>query len=81
MKGRFRRACIRCASRIGSKSRVKFADEKRASFDNGGRPCLHPELVSIDKNNSSYTLYEVCQTQLMQRLTCEPCQVIVGDGC
>lgn len=50
IKGRLRRACIRCASRTGSKSRVKLADEKRASLDNGGRPFLHYGLVSVDKN-------------------------------
>jgi methylphosphotriester-DNA--protein-cysteine methyltransferase len=45
MKGRFRRACIRCASRIGRRERVKFAEENRASVERGGRPCLR-EIVS-----------------------------------
>lgn len=40
MKGRFRRACIRCARRIGRRERVKFAEENKASVDNGGRPFL-----------------------------------------
>jgi methylphosphotriester-DNA--protein-cysteine methyltransferase len=40
MKGRFRNACIRCASRIGRRERVKFAEENNASLESGGRPCL-----------------------------------------
>lgn len=32
---------MRCASRMGSSERVKFADAKRASADSGGLPCLH----------------------------------------
>jgi methylphosphotriester-DNA--protein-cysteine methyltransferase len=40
MKGRFRRACIRCASRIGRRESVKFAEENKASVERGGRPCL-----------------------------------------
>lgn len=40
MKGRFLRLSIRCARRIGRRERVKLADEKRASVDSGGRPCL-----------------------------------------
>ena len=40
MNGRFRSAWIRCAKRIGRRERVKFAEEKRASADRGGRPCL-----------------------------------------
>jgi hypothetical protein len=40
MKGKFRSAWIREASRAGSKESVKFAEARSASLDNGGRPCL-----------------------------------------
>lgn len=40
IKGRFRRDWIRCANRMGRRESVKFAEEKRACSDNGGRPCL-----------------------------------------
>lgn len=40
MKGRFLRARIRCASRAGRSDKMKFAEEKSASADSGGRPCL-----------------------------------------
>lgn len=32
---------MRWASRIGSKERVKLAEEKRASVESGGRPWLY----------------------------------------
>jgi methylphosphotriester-DNA--protein-cysteine methyltransferase len=41
MKGRFRRAWMRCASRMGKRERVKLADENSASVERGGRPCLY----------------------------------------
>ena len=40
MNGRFRRAWMRCASLIGKSERVKFAEDRRASVERGGRPCL-----------------------------------------
>lgn len=40
MKGRFRNAWIREASRAGRRDRVKLAEARRASLFNGGRPCL-----------------------------------------
>jgi mevalonate pyrophosphate decarboxylase len=40
MNGRFLRACIRCARRIGRRDRVKLAEVKRAGAGSGGRPCL-----------------------------------------
>lgn len=40
MKGRLRRACIRCARRIGRRERVKLADENSASSESGGLPSL-----------------------------------------
>lgn len=48
MNGRFRSACIRWASRIGKRVSVKFAEEKRASDDSGGRPCLQLESVNYE---------------------------------
>ncbi len=41
MKGRFRRAWMRWARRMGSNDRVKLAEEKRASVESGGRPWLY----------------------------------------
>ena len=38
MKGRFRSACMRCASRIGRRESVKLAEERRVSAERGGRP-------------------------------------------
>lgn len=40
MKGKLRSVWIRCARRIGSRESVKLADEKSASVESGGRPCL-----------------------------------------
>lgn len=40
MNGRLRRDSMRCASRMGSRDRVKFAEENSASTESGGRPCL-----------------------------------------
>lgn len=40
MKGRFRRACNRCASRTGKSDKVKLAEENSASAERGGGPCL-----------------------------------------
>jgi hypothetical protein len=48
IKGRFRRAWIRCASRIGRRERVKLADENKASVESGGGPCLST-IVSKDR--------------------------------
>ena len=41
MNGRFRRACIRCAKRMGRRDNVKLAEDKSASEERGGFPCLH----------------------------------------
>ncbi len=49
MNGRFRRACSRCASRTGNRDKVKFAEEKRASADSGGRPCLQTSCQRMSK--------------------------------
>ena len=40
IKGRFRRAWMRCARRMGRRERVKFAEERRADWERGGRPWL-----------------------------------------
>jgi methylphosphotriester-DNA--protein-cysteine methyltransferase len=48
MNGRFRKACIRCARRIGRRERVKFADENNAAAERGGRPCLTKERLADD---------------------------------
>lgn len=40
MKGRLRRACIRCASRDGRIDRVKLADLNSAWSESGGFPYL-----------------------------------------
>lgn len=40
MYGRFRSAWIRFARRIGSRDRVKLAEERRERSLSGGRPCL-----------------------------------------
>jgi len=47
MKGRFRNACIRDASRAGRRESVKLAEARRASLSNGGRPCLDWYTVSL----------------------------------
>jgi hypothetical protein len=44
INGRFRRDWIRCARRMGKRDRVKLAEQKRASVDSGGRPCLAKEV-------------------------------------
>lgn len=69
--GRFRRAWIRWARRIGRRERVKFAEEKRASVLRGGRPCLACELGLIRGWQSPSLPDEVCKTQGVKRFGCE----------
>ena len=80
MKGRFLRLSIRCARRIGRRERVKLADEKRASVESGGRPCLQVcEQVTIMTARKSIALHQVCQAQGMQWLAGKACYLVVRD--
>ena len=73
MNGRFRRACIRCASRIGRRLSVKFAEENRASKESGGRPCLtlgSRERLQQGVERDGDLPDQISQTQWVKRLCC-----------
>jgi methylphosphotriester-DNA--protein-cysteine methyltransferase len=80
MNGRFLKLSIRCARRIGRRERVKFADEKRASVERGGRPCLMEcQQVTRKDGQMGIVLHQICQAQGMQRLARQAGYVVVGD--
>ena len=60
MKGKFRRARTRCARRMGINEEVKFAEARRASVDNGGRPCLFDDKYNSQQRSriASITLLD-----------------------
>jgi methylphosphotriester-DNA--protein-cysteine methyltransferase len=61
MNGRFLKLSIRCARRIGRRERVKFADEKRASVERGGRPCLvGRKQVTWKDGKIGIVLHQIC---------------------
>lgn len=81
MNGRLRRACIRCARRIGSRESVKFAEEYSAAAESGGRPCLDAVNRGSDYQSGASILDEICQTEGMLLFAGEACYIVVGDDC
>lgn len=85
MKGRFRRAWIRAASRAGRRERVKLADARRASLDRGGRPCLgkRGDQYSVSTkskypiHSSSDSLEKISQSQWWSTAGRKPCNLVV----
>lgn len=76
---------MRWASRMGKRPSVKRAEERRASAERGGRPCLHgksKKMVSssLSRLRQVLVLYEVCQTQRIERLFGQSWDLIVMVG-
>ena len=86
MKGRFRKACIRCAKRIGRSDRVKLADWNNAFSDSGGRPCLKRSACwTATRTDALYLTksarLKACRDWLAKPATSSSAIVVVLGGC
>lgn len=80
MNGRFRSAWIRDASRAGRRESVKLAEARRASFDNGGRPCLIIDtlLARYSRNFHGSSPQQIRKCQRSARAGSQSSDLIVG---